>query len=184
MTRWEPTGRGGLRRHTGVAQEEATRTLASGQSTTRSKWRSVVRIHPPVLIRLREKLGLPECPYVIRWRIEFPFGSVRLHHWLAPDDDRAFHDHPWWFWTIVLKGCYGDQTPAPGEYAGYRTEFLKAPCARFRPALHRHTVVPCPGGAWTLLITGRPVRSWGFWPDGKFRKANKWFLSHGHHPCQ
>lgn len=176
MIRWEPTKHGGLRRHTGVAQEEVTRTLASGQSATRSKWRSVVRIHPPVLIRFREKLGLPECPYVIRWRIEFPFGSVRLHHWLAPDDDRAFHDHPWWFWTIVLKGGYIDKSPDGIDH-------LWAGSCRYRKAEHRHTVIPDPE-AWTLLVTGPPVRAWGFWLDGKFRKANKWFLSHGHHPCR
>lgn len=136
----------------------------------------MVRIHPPVLIRFREKLGLPECPYVIRWRIEFPFGSVRLHHWLAPDDDRAFHDHPWWFWTIVLKGGYIDKSPDGIDH-------LWAGSCRYRKAEHRHTVIPDPE-AWTLLVTGPPVRAWGFWLDGKFRKANKWFLSHGHHPCR
>ena len=175
MTRWEPTKHGGHRR-TGIAQEDGTRTLRSGQSATRSKWRSVVRIHLPVL-KFREKLGLPECPYAMRWRVEFPFGSVRLHHWLSPDDDRAFHDHPWWLVTLVLRGGYTDRSPSGDDHLG-RFSF------RYRPALHRHTVVPDEGGAWTLLVTGPPVRSWGFWLDGKFRKANKWFLEYGHHPCQ
>lgn len=131
-----------------------------------------------------EPLGLPECPYVIRWIAELPWCSVRVHHWLGPDDSRAFHDHPWWFLTFVVKGCYGDQTPDPGSHAGYKVEFVKAPAVRFRPALHRHTVVPSPdGGAWTVLVTGRIARPWGFWPGGKFVKANKWFLSRGHHPC-
>lgn len=138
----------------------------------------MVRLHPPVLIRLGERLGLPECPYVIRWRLELAhLGSVRVHHWLGPDDDRAFHDHPWWFLTFVVRGCYGDQSPQG-------TEFLKAPAVRFRPALHRHTVVPGPGGAWTVMITGPRTRTWGFWAGGvKFVKANKWFASRGHHPC-
>jgi hypothetical protein len=56
MTEWQPTRYGGYRR-TGVAQRK---------STAQMKRRSVSRKHPPVLIRLGERLGLPECPYVIR----------------------------------------------------------------------------------------------------------------------
>jgi hypothetical protein len=129
-----------------------------------------------LVVKFNEKLGLPECPYVIRWRIEFPFGSVRVHHWISSDDDRAVHDHPWWFVTLVVKGCYYDASEKGGDLLGLGS-------VRFRPALHRHTVYPGPKGAWTILVTGRPVRAWGFWPKGKFVKANKWFLSRGHHPC-
>jgi hypothetical protein len=153
---------------TGVAQRV--------KSTAQMQQRSVVRVHPPVQIKFHEKLGLPECPYVIRWRIETRIGSIRLHHWLGPDDDRAFHDHPWWFATFVLRGGYTDRSPA-GE------EHLKAGSMRYRPALHQHTVVPDANGAWTLLVTGPKIRRWGFWLNGKLIKANKWFLSFGHHPC-
>lgn len=144
----------------------------------------MVRVHPLVL-KWHERLGLPECPYLIRWRLETPFGSLRLHHWLGPDDDRAFHDHPWWFWTLVIKGGYTDRHPGATPLSPYQGEHLSAPAFRFRPALHRHTVVPDPGGAWTVLLTGSRTRDWGFWAGGlKFVKANKWFLSRGHHPCQ
>jgi hypothetical protein len=137
----------------------------------------VGRIHPLVLIRWRERLGLDECPYLIRWRLEMPWGSLRVHHWLGPDDDRAFHDHPWWFLLLVVKGGYADVNPRGRD-------LLTAGSIRFRPALHRHTVVPGKNGAWTVMLTGRPVRSWGFWRGGvKFVKANKWFLTYGHHPC-
>jgi hypothetical protein len=127
-------------------------------------------------ITWHERLGLPSCPYVIRWMIETKVGSARVHHWLAPDDDRAFHDHPWWFVTLVLRGGYTDVHSGGAER-------LTAPAIRFRPALHQHTVVPDEGGAWTLIITGPKIRLWGFWSKGKFVKANKWFLTRGHHPC-
>jgi len=192
MTGHEPTRRGGVRR-TGIAQNVDQRSNretgsaarsedtpeALGQSASRINWRREVRIPHPVQIHLNEKLGLPECPYVIRWRAEFPFGSVRVHHWLSSDDPRAFHDHPWWFLTFVVRGGYTDA----GEKLS-QAEHLRAPCVRFRPALHRHTVFPDPGGCWTLLVTGRPLRKWGFYSGGKFIKANKWFLSYGHHPCE
>lgn len=167
MLRWQATRHGGFRR-TGVAQR---------QSVAHTQRRSVTRNHPPVLIKWAEHLGLPTCPYLIRWRLEIAqIGSIRVHHWLGPDDDRAFHDHPWWFLTLVVRGGYADRSPAG-------TDALHAGSIRFRPALHRHTVVPNPGGAWTLMVTGPTVRPWGFWIDGRFRKANKWFASFGHHPC-
>jgi hypothetical protein len=174
---WEPTKHGGFRR-TGVAQ--------NGRALPETRQRSVPRKHPPVLIlKWREKLGLPQCPYLIRWRLELPLGSLRVHHWLGPDDDRAFHDHPWWFLTFVFWRGYTDRSPGETPLSPYRSEHLKAPAIRFRPALHRHTVVPDPGGAWTVMLTGRRTRTWGFWPGGvKFVKANKWFLTRGHHPCQ
>jgi hypothetical protein len=139
------------------------RTKGSGKGKFRFAW--------------GEPLGLKECPYVTRWLAETPWASVRVHHWTGPDDDRAFHDHPWPFLTFVIRGGYIDFHPG-----GF--DMLWAPAVRFRPALHRHTVIPHPeAGAWTVLLTGPIIRPWGFWQGEKFTKANKWFLSHGHHPC-
>lgn len=162
-------------RYGGVRRTNRGSSVESGAQIRR---RSVVRFHPPVQLRWREELGLPGCPYVIRWRFETPWWSIRLHHWIAPDDDRAFHDHPWSFVTIVLKGGYLDVSPTGADY-------LRAPAVRWRPAEHRHTVYPNPhGGAWTIVATGKRRRTWGFWEAGvKFIKANKWFASRGHHPC-
>jgi hypothetical protein len=169
MTQHERTRYGGVRR-TGVAHGEQ---LADSQSVGGSTPRP--RATYPI-ITWAEKLGLPECPYVIRWSIRFRSWGVRLHHWLGPDDDRAFHDHPWWFLTLVLRGGYTDRSPAGDDH-------LRTGSIRFRPALHQHTVVPDNDRTWTLIITGPWVRFWGFWPEGKFVKANKYFLTRGHHPC-
>ena len=129
-------------------------------------------------LTLREKLGRPECPYLERWVLNLYFVSFRIHHWISGDDDRCFHDHPWWFLTIILKGSYVD-------YSERGREYLSAGCVRWRPALHRHTVEVPEGGCWTFLITGRQIRRWGFWLKGyKFVKSNKYFLEHGHHPCK
>lgn len=155
------------------------RGVAQLESSAQIKRRTVVRAHPPrPLFRLAwaERLGLPECPYVIRWRVEAPPGSLRVHHWLAPDDDRAYHDHPWWFITLVLRGGYTDRSPAGDDH-------LRAPAVRLRRALHQHTVIPDADGCWTLLLTGPVRRRWGFWVKGKFRKASRYFYMYGHHPC-
>lgn len=128
-------------------------------------------------ITWRERLGLPECPYLIRWVLDLGFCSIRLHHWIASDDQRHHHDHPWWFLTLVLWGSYLDRSPSgytmmiPGRWA-------------YRPAIHQHTALVSPGGCWTLLLCGPESREWGFWVDGKFRRRNKYFFEHGHHPCE
>lgn len=192
MTGHEPTKRGGVRRTrivqktdqtsgdtTGSAARREDAGEALGKNATQIMWKRMVRVlhrvHHSFKFAWNEKLGLPECPYVIRWRFETPVGSLRVHHWLSHDDDRAFHDHPWWFITFVIKGAYSDVSPG-------RVDYLRAGSIRYRPALHQHTVYPGTG-CWTLLITGRPLRKWGFWWQGKLIRANKWFLSHGHHPC-
>jgi hypothetical protein len=162
---WQDTRFGGLRR-TGIPQ-----TQRVGQINRKS----VLRTCLPVL-KFNERLGLEDCPYVIRWRLETKWFSIRLHHWLAPDDDRAHHDHPWDFVTFVLRGGYVDDSPAGRQH-------LKAPQVQHRSALHRHTVFPDSGGAWTLVLTGPKIRPWGFWVKDKFVKANKYFLTQGHHPC-
>lgn len=204
MNNWEPTKHGGYRR-TRVPQRQRTsedagrsdtrKAVESAQTMDKGKIRTVVhdlrvkylrrnlgRGSSPsprakrFIFKWREQLGLPDCPYLIRWRLETPWGSVRLHHWLSHDDDRALHDHPWDFVTFVLRGGYTDS----GKYT---EEHLRAPAIKYRSATHQHTVHPDPGGCWTIIFTGPKVRNWGFWVKDKFVKMNKYFLTYGHHPC-
>jgi len=129
-------------------------------------------------ITIGEKLGRSECPYMQRWAINFHFFSIRIHHWFSSDDNRAFHDHPGWFITLVLSGSYTDVSPLGRQ-------LMRRGKIKYRPALHKHTVEVSDGGCWTFVIFGKSIRRWGFWiRDGnKFVKSNKYFLEHGHHPC-
>lgn len=65
-------------------------------------------------------------------------------------------------------------------------ELMRVGKIKYRPALHKHTVEVHEGGCWTFMITGKQIRKWGFWIRGgtKFVKYNKYFLEHGHHPCE
>lgn len=201
-THWTPTRHGGFRR-TPLAQQSGKLSKSVEQAESEasvnveaakdgreyfgrarhSHWRgrgfesfTAYQAQPRFILKFNERLGLDTCPYLIRWRFECPAFSVRLHHWLAPDDDRAPHDHPWSFRTFVLKGGYLDSSPSGDVH-------LKAPATRRVPAEHQHTVYPDPGGCWTIIVTGPKVRDWGFWVKGKFKKANKYFLTYGHHTC-
>lgn len=121
-------------------------------------------------------LGRDECPYMQRWALETPWGSLRVHRWISSDDHRYFHDHAWWFLTLVISGEYTDVNPKGRDR-------MKAGSIRFRPANHQHTVEVKPPGCWTILLTGPHIRFWGFHINGKFVKSNKYFLENGHHPC-
>lgn len=62
-------------------------------------------------IRWKEKLGLQDNPYLIRWTFLFFGYSIRIHHWLKSDDNRFFHDHSADLISVVLKGHYWNVTP-------------------------------------------------------------------------
>ena len=135
------------------------------------------RVNPKWLrLKWSEPLGFPEKPYAKRWVAEFGRFSVRLHHWFSSDDERAPHDHSWWFWTAILAGRYID-------HSDEGSEVMFPGKVRFRPADHRHWVeIPSGKKCWTLLVTGPFVRPFGFWVTPTKRlKANKYFFTHGHH---
>lgn len=128
-----------------------------------------------------QRVGETECPYLRRWILNFGLGSIRVHHWIASDDPRALHDHPWWFLTFVVRGGYLDVS----EYADGtpRYDHLTEGSVRYRPALHKHTVLVEPGGCWTIMLTGRHSRDWGFWVNGQWKRMRRFFREHGHHQC-
>jgi hypothetical protein len=173
-------------------------------------------------------IGQPNKPYLFRWwlfgasrtrdkygrlRPRRPFGySVYLHCFLHPDDDRAHHDHPWNWWSFLLRGPYfehryedgtdsGPYSNGASELTVHRVTYDKFHVIRrydtgsFRSGLaedaHRidlqddpnpfyaahgdadkfHWMTPGEENAvmcndfipaWTLFITGRLKRDWGF----------------------
>lgn len=82
--------------------------------------------------------------------------AVRLHHILRSDKGRDFHDHPWHYCTIILRGGYWEHTPKGCKYHGAGSILL-----RRATSWHRLEVEPGKT-AWTLFITGRRKQGWGF----------------------
>jgi len=101
--------------------------------------------------------------YLLRWYVipRNPWLNVYLHKFLHDDEDRALHDHPWWFVSWMLSGHYFEVS---------RSNFIRRRrmSIAYRPATHAHRVVlpktlsgdpiPC----WTLVVTGPVIRDWGF----------------------
>lgn len=124
----------------------------------------------------RQPGGLDECPYFRRTVLQLGRYSIRIHEWYADDDARHYHDHPHWFYTLVLRGGYTDRSPDGEDRLGFGS-------FRFRPAEYKHSVVDVVPGTLTLLFTGPSTRRWGFWVGDKLVKRDKYFATKGHHPC-
>ncbi|GAC70798.1 hypothetical protein [Gordonia soli] len=125
--------------------------------------------------RPHQVIGGTDNPYLRRWYLipRNPVLNVYLHQFLRSDDDRALHDHPWPFVSLILSGEYDEITEQGTIHRGRGS-------IAFRRAEWRHRVqlteelttgdlgngggpvvrlLPC----WTLIVTGRRSREWGFW---------------------
>jgi len=110
--------------------------------------------------------------YLTRF-VAYAVGTLRLHKFHRGDDDRAPHDHPWWFITFPFTSYiervwerYPQQVPGCMEWFSYE-RVVKAWRFHFRPAKFRHFVIGRADGStkpfWTLVITGYARNNWGFW---------------------
>lgn len=92
--------------------------------------------------------------------------SIRVHHILRSDDDRALHDHPFAYCSIILRGGYAEvRTIRPGRRSAYsyRVEWHGSGAILLRSAVSAHRIEIRPDtSAWTLFIMGPRTRTWGF----------------------
>lgn len=101
--------------------------------------------------------------------------AVRVHHIATADLDRALHDHPWDFISVVLRGGYLEARPRNISpcFEGHGTEdsFYTERCTGsigYRRATDRHRIISVKPNTYTLFITFKKVQWWGFYtPMGK-----------------
>lgn len=105
-------------------------------------------------------IGDPADPYIIR-RVLFrvPWFGVMLHEMRRSDHERALHDHPWNFISLVLRTGYEEITP-------HGSRWNPVGAVLWRPAGWQHRVIIKERPAWTLVLVGRRLRKWGFWVNG------------------
>jgi hypothetical protein len=99
--------------------------------------------------------------YLVRWRlIQTPWCSLYLHKILTADVP-VFHDHPWSFLSVVLRGGYYEwrinKHNPQGEYVRHikHVNIMRRDDAHFIQVLDRTPT-------WTLLLVGARRRKWGF----------------------
>lgn len=127
------------------------------------------------------RVFIGELPYLDRWILYIGGLNLRLHKFYRGDDERAPHDHPWWFITFPFKSyteivqefdINGTHIKDGHLVAGGWVEHQRVVRAwrpHFRPAEFRHYVVGRLDGEkkpfWTFVIAGDRSRRWGFWPN-------------------
>jgi len=139
-----------------------------------------VKIHPAErwLDRQFERvdIGRNGDTYLIRWfLVGGPMWSPKLlnrrlmlHRFLRSDWDDALHDHPWPYTSLILSGGYTEWSPNTdlGEVVAFGPNVGRwyGPGSLLRrPADWRHRVeIPDGKDCWSLVTTGKKVRSWGF----------------------
>jgi hypothetical protein len=112
-------------------------------------------------------------PYLVRYTLfTCKWFSVKVHNILS-SDDVCLHDHPWAFISIILKGGYEEQSRPTDPWAAMALDAGDVVSKRYGPGtvLYRkaqwaHRLV-LTKPAWTLVITFKKTRMWGFFtPKG------------------
>lgn len=142
------------------------------------------------LIALAKRTPYTPIPgYMDRfWLIPYSryFLAIRIHHILRSDDDRAFHDHPWPYLTIILRGGYFEVKPFYDKSGLYKCDTRKwygPGSILFRRSNSWHRLeVPEGQTAWTLFTTGRYMRKWGFMPNPAFKVPYTEYLNESESP--
>lgn len=108
-------------------------------------------------------------------RKKFPF-NVTLHK-IVRSDDPIFHDHPWPYMTIVLRGGYWEHTPVFDEKGKLISEnrVFKGPGSIVhRKSKEYHWLeLDNEKPAMTLFFMGPQQREWGFLVELK-RGVTRW----------
>jgi hypothetical protein len=125
-------------------------------------------------------------PYLVRYfifrsrlleRVGVNLGRIYLHHIIRSDHDRALHDHPWNFVSIILKGGYWEHTDRrqtrerdvrawEAKDGTVMTWYQPGDVLRRGAGVRHRLRLPDGKTAWTLVFTTGKLREWGFWLDG------------------
>jgi hypothetical protein len=105
--------------------------------------------------------------YMRRWIFRTPWGTLRVHNIRESDAGRDFHDHPFSFTSVILRGgyiehrpgCLCDETGVDDTTCG----IYMAPAIVRRNATDFHRLELIGGApAWTFVISSDYQRTWGF----------------------
>ena len=120
--------------------------------------------HRVIMDRVNGEPYLERYYVFLKHRNRFPF-NIFVHKFLKSDPDDV-HDHPWPYFTIILKGGYWEWIPVFDirgakihEYCVWR----RPGSFRFAGAETYHRIELDPEvTCWTLFVPGRKRRDWGF----------------------
>jgi hypothetical protein len=130
-------------------------------------------------------LVLNEQKYMERWIAYLGMFTLRLHKFWRGDEDRAPHNHPFWFITFPLRSYVEQVFEMPIDWEVARFRVVEAFRPHYRGKSFKHIVL---GGLWhrdprqvlpkpfyTIVLSRFIQPDWGFWPrPDQFIHFTKW----------
>jgi hypothetical protein len=115
----------------------------------------------------------PGWVYLRRLRMfQTPLFSVYLHFIYSADTDRDPHNHPWTFWSLILRGGYTERvfTHSCNRLQSCVLRSHRRFSGHRMPKTHAHMIDSLKPGLVTLIFAGSKKQDWGFFtPDGFVR---------------
>lgn len=102
--------------------------------------------------------------HFLRYRLfACPWFRIYIHKITQPDEDLHFHDHPWSFFSFILKGCYWESWSIGPDYD---IEFNRMQ-PRFSLIHHEKSDIHSiqmlgQGPVWTLVLAYGKYEDWGY----------------------
>lgn len=136
-----------------------------------------------IMDRVDDEPYLERYYLLLKDRKRFPF-NVFLHKFLKGDPDDV-HDHPWPYFTLILRGGYWEWVPVFNTLGEKINEIKiwRAPGHwRFCSAKSYHRIELEPGvTAWTLFVPGPKQRDWGFLVRNRWIPHDQYLAERKHH---
>lgn len=126
-----------------------------------------------VIYDLRQK----DKVYLNRLRIvATPWFGVFVHRIMLPDNDRDPHDHPWNFWSFIIRGHYAEDVwEATNKVPTMATIKERKRWSFHGMRMHSaHQIFEISSDLTTLVFTGPRKRVWGFWTKDGFITWDKY----------
>lgn len=103
-----------------------------------------------------------------RWRvISTPWFAIYIHAIYKADEDLHLHNHPWNFWSLVLKGSYTERLPN----FKLNPRFAWTSAYRQRDQFHKIEDLHSPV-VWTFNVMWNFRDTWGYEVRGKYVDHN------------
>lgn len=121
----------------------------------------------------------PKKDYLWRLRIiQTPWFGVYLHKLCTPDPRDTLHNHPWNFFSIILRGGYKEyiQCNCDFEHCDYYAVRRHVTRFNYKPLKNSfHWIAELDKDpTWTLVFVGRRRRVWGYLDrEGNYTDYNK-----------
>jgi hypothetical protein len=108
-----------------------------------------------------------------------PWFNIYIHQILKSDEEAHFHDHPWNFWSFILKGGYKEiSSYAIDKWREIHTNYYLRHSLVHHKRNDAHKLTLMSSCVWTLVLTYGEWKTWGYqteagWIDFKSYRGLK-----------